>query len=381
MKYSRLISKSAALLMLLLCIFPVTQASPAREDTMQAIERMKQATEENQEKIKQAIAEFRAGKISEQEYIAGAAERQWPDYASISKQVISVYRENPKDDDAVTAMAYVLYYLPADYSSGEHDEENLSWRLEIAELFLKYHAHRPDGWETIRYLGLPGATQAEYFKRLYEKSNNPHTRLQTGLWRAQYFTRLSTDLGSSAQQQKANRKQANQLLESLKAEAGEHLPEYSTQINNIRAQLEGVIGQPLADFEVADLNGNPDRLSNHTGKVLLIDIWATWCSPCKEAIPDLRAIQEELAARPFEMISASVDDEAETVLEYIQEEQPMPWIHWHLGPEQTQISGITGYPTYLVVDHKGILKAKITGSGSEHRIREELLRLIKLAEK
>ncbi|MCV6604099.1 MAG: TlpA family protein disulfide reductase, partial [Porticoccaceae bacterium] len=139
--------------------------------------------------------------------------------------------------------------------------------------------------------------------------------------------------------------------------------------------------EKMADIEAPTLQGSPQRLSDYRGKVLLLDLWATWCSPCKQAIPALREMKEELQGRPFQLISISVDDDPETVLEYIETEQAMPWVHWHVGPEHEQIDGIVGYPTYFVIDENGVLQAKLVGSGSEHRIRKELIRLVEIAER
>ncbi|MGS2723447.1 TlpA family protein disulfide reductase [Porticoccus sp. GXU_MW_L64] len=352
----------------------------SREDAIRAIENMYRATERNQEKIRRAIADRNAGKITDQEYRAGRSERRWPDYQSIFDQVIPVYRQNPADDHAITAMTYMLKKLPAVYNRDQANEKAFARRVEIADLLLKFHVNRPGIWESMRYLGLPDAIKFDYFQQYYSHSNNPNTRVQAALAVVQYFVRQTTELALPREERKRYREKANMLLAEVKGQIGEEAVDDLKRVDNLLAQLGSVVGQPLAGINTVNLNGDADSLSNYRGKVVLIDLWATWCSPCKEAIPALREITEELVGRPFQMVSASVDDEAQTVVGYIEEEQAMPWVHWHLGPEQQQISGITHYPTYLIVDEQGILRAKLVGNNSEHRIREELLRLVALAE-
>jgi hypothetical protein len=56
-------------------------------------------------------------------------------------------------------------------------------------------------------------------------------------------------------------------------------------------------GQPLPDFTLPDLQGNPVQLSGLRGKVVFINIWATWCPPCVEAMPTMQRLYDRLHHR------------------------------------------------------------------------------------
>lgn len=56
------------------------------------------------------------------------------------------------------------------------------------------------------------------------------------------------------------------------------------------------------------LDGKPLRLDAEKGKVVLLNIWATWCGPCRAEIPELQELHRRYAARHFEVIGISVDD-------------------------------------------------------------------------
>jgi peroxiredoxin len=62
------------------------------------------------------------------------------------------------------------------------------------------------------------------------------------------------------------------------------------------------------DFTLQNLQGNPVSLSQFRGKVVLIDFWATWCSPCRAAIPELVRLREKYKDRGLVILGISVDD-------------------------------------------------------------------------
>ncbi len=62
------------------------------------------------------------------------------------------------------------------------------------------------------------------------------------------------------------------------------------------------------DFNLRDLNGQSVSLSEHKGKVIIMSFWATWCGPCKEEMPHLQKMYDELADKGFVVLSVSTDD-------------------------------------------------------------------------
>lgn len=112
--------------------------------------------------------------------------------------------------------------------------------------------------------------------------------------------------------------------------------------------------QKIADFEVVDLDGNSDKLSNYRGKHVLLDFWATWCGPCIRGMPALVEFSEGLNEQPFEVITLSLDKDVETVVQF-QENQPMPWMNWHLGPNHPVLEelDVSGVPLYILLDKEG----------------------------
>lgn len=119
------------------------------------------------------------------------------------------------------------------------------------------------------------------------------------------------------------------------------------------------VGKKAPDFECELIDGKKVKLSDFRGNVVVLDVWATWCTPCKAMIPHERKLVERMKDKPFKLVSLSVDDEKETLAKFLDKEK-MPWIHMWNGAtggfvEQYQIQF---YPTIFVLDAKGTIRFK-----------------------
>ena len=65
---------------------------------------------------------------------------------------------------------------------------------------------------------------------------------------------------------------------------------------------------PATDFSLRDLNGDTVSLSQFEGQVVLIDFWATWCGPCKQAMPHMQDMVNDLGDQGFTVLAISTDD-------------------------------------------------------------------------
>lgn len=115
-------------------------------------------------------------------------------------------------------------------------------------------------------------------------------------------------------------------------------------------------GSVAYNFTVEDMNGKKVSMADLKGKVILIDMWATWCGPCKVEIPHLKQLEKEFAGKNVEFVSISVDVEKdkEKWKNMVQKEE--------LGGTQLFASGwseitkyydITGIPRFMVFDTEG----------------------------
>jgi len=75
-----------------------------------------------------------------------------------------------------------------------------------------------------------------------------------------------------------------------------------------------VAGTSSINFVANDLDGKLRRLDEFKGKVIFLNLWATWCKPCEEEMPSMQRLYEVLKGRNFEMIALSVDSDGPEVL-------------------------------------------------------------------
>lgn len=132
-------------------------------------------------------------------------------------------------------------------------------------------------------------------------------------------------------------------------------------------------------FAVNTLDGKRISLDDLQGKVVLIDFWATWCEPCREALPHVREIARKFNDQPFVVLSVSVDDDENKWKEFVAQNQ-MTWAQYFdkgfTGPLARSF-GVHAIPHTFTIDADGILQDERIGDAS---IEGKLKKLIKRAQ-
>ena len=110
------------------------------------------------------------------------------------------------------------------------------------------------------------------------------------------------------------------------------------------------------DFTTTDINGKTVKLSDFKGNYLLLDFWASWCGPCRNEMPNVKAAYEKYASKGFEVISISIDKKQKAWRTAI-EELGMNWTQV-LNVDAADVYGIYAIPKTFLVDPEGIVVAK-----------------------
>jgi len=116
------------------------------------------------------------------------------------------------------------------------------------------------------------------------------------------------------------------------------------------------------DFSLKDLTGKKVELKQFKGKVIFLNFWATWCSPCREEMPYLEVLHQQFKEKNFILLAISVDYEGlKPVQEFINKHHyTFPVL---LDPKfkTLDLFGVKGIPTTYLIDKKGRTVGKAVG--------------------
>ncbi|HFE45294.1 MAG TPA: TlpA family protein disulfide reductase [Nannocystis exedens] len=120
---------------------------------------------------------------------------------------------------------------------------------------------------------------------------------------------------------------------------------------------------PAPDFRGKDLRGQDFALADLRGDVVLLNVWASWCEPCKEELPELAKLQRERGPEGLQVIGVSIDAlrTQHTVRQLAQEfKVPYPII---FDPQSTIVPAmkIVGYPTTFIIGRDGAIRWRRDG--------------------
>jgi thiol-disulfide isomerase/thioredoxin len=116
---------------------------------------------------------------------------------------------------------------------------------------------------------------------------------------------------------------------------------------------------PELSFTRAD--GTPGSLSHARGKLALVHFWASWCGPCKEQLPAVRALHEQFTPKGLTTISLSLDEDAEAWQKALGS-LGLPWPQGRLTAGNA--AGVSSVPEYWLLDAQGKIVAKFYDAGA-----------------
>jgi peroxiredoxin len=121
-------------------------------------------------------------------------------------------------------------------------------------------------------------------------------------------------------------------------------------------------GIPAPDFTFPGLDGKNTSLSDYKGKVVLVNIWATWCLPCVEEMPSMQKLYNEFNGKDFEILAVSIDAAGVDAVAPFMKKHKLSFPAL-MDPKGTIKSryGVTGIPESFIIDKKGVLVGKIIG--------------------
>lgn len=123
----------------------------------------------------------------------------------------------------------------------------------------------------------------------------------------------------------------------------------------------------VANSDLRNLDGSTFKVADKKGKVLLLNLWATWCGPCRSEMPVLVKLQDQYRANGFEVIGLNADDEpADTINKFAAEmnlNYTLAWPDPSVQSSLLNISKFNGIPQSFLIDRDGKLRSVFAGAG------------------
>jgi len=148
------------------------------------------------------------------------------------------------------------------------------------------------------------------------------------------------------------------------------------------AAANKMVGKPSPSFDYENFKGGKTKLSDLKGKYIYIDLWATWCAPCRAEIPYLQKLEEQYHGKNIEFVSISIDKakDNEKWKKFVTDK--------HLGGTQLFADkdwesefvvnyGVTGIPRFILIDPKGNIVSSDASRPSDPKLQEQLNSLLK----
>lgn len=139
--------------------------------------------------------------------------------------------------------------------------------------------------------------------------------------------------------------------------------------------------RPAPDFRLRTLQGKPLALSDFRGKVVVLNFWASWCTPCKEEMPNLERVWKEFGSRGVMVLGIDVEDDPEDAAAFMKALKiTYPSVY---DPEQTRMNAyqVTALPTTFFIDQQMRIRGRVVGGylGEEgyRELRRQILALLK----
>jgi thiol-disulfide isomerase/thioredoxin len=159
-------------------------------------------------------------------------------------------------------------------------------------------------------------------------------------------------------------------------------PTYHQRAERYLERVELARARMAPPFEVTTLDGRHISMDSLAGKVVLIDFWATWCGPCREALPHIRRIAQKFDGQPLVVLSISLDSDEAKWKDFVAK-NGMTWLQYRdrdfTGPIATRFA-VKAIPATFSIDADGVLEDQHVGDADiEGKLKKLIAQAVELS--
>jgi thiol-disulfide isomerase/thioredoxin len=179
------------------------------------------------------------------------------------------------------------------------------------------------------------------------------------------------------------------LLLAVSAGCGSATETKTTTAVKAEKSVKTVTSKPAVDtsqlqaapaWALVDLAGKPVTSESLKGKVVIVDFWATWCGPCRAAIPHLMDLHKLYKDKGFEVVGVSLDQQGPAVVQSFVTQHEIPYTI-AMGNQKivSDFGGVRGIPTAFIISQDGKIYRKIVGLVPREQYEKDVIALLGVA--
>ena len=150
----------------------------------------------------------------------------------------------------------------------------------------------------------------------------------------------------------------------------------TSSVKNTQQAEAKIDGKPAPEVKFKDLDGNDVTLAQYKGTVVLVDFWATWCPPCRMAIPGLNELHRKYKDRGVSIVGISVDENPKALVGFDRETH-IEYVSLLTSEKAEKAFGsIVGLPSTFVLDRQGKVYKSYVGEVDRDELESDLQALL-----
>jgi cytochrome c biogenesis protein CcmG, thiol:disulfide interchange protein DsbE len=130
-----------------------------------------------------------------------------------------------------------------------------------------------------------------------------------------------------------------------------------------------LLGKPAPELRLPTVDGRVVSLEDLRGKVVIVDFWASWCGPCRQAFPALNALFEDYRARGFEVLAVNLDEKRKDADAFLADRPRSMTVLFDPAGKSAKAFGLQGMPSSFLIGRDG--KVRQAHSGFNQQILDE----------
>jgi cytochrome c biogenesis protein CcmG, thiol:disulfide interchange protein DsbE len=144
-----------------------------------------------------------------------------------------------------------------------------------------------------------------------------------------------------------------------------------------KGETKIAVGDPVPDRELPVLGGGGQgAIADYRGRWVLVNLWASWCAPCRQEAPELEEFAHRYRKRDLSVLGINVQDNSDDALSFVRDYGvDYPQLR-SVGDERSEAFGSTGVPENFLVDPRGRLALILRGPVDGEFLRQQVLPLV-----